>query len=391
MIENRFHHLLPVEHELGDLARGAAMPLVAGVDAGQGLRRLFERREPEQPFAAGQKRARTGMLHDRRLAARQVAQRAIADPGVLELHARRLGAAEFPARAADVGAVQLGRARRIGRVPDVPAVALEQAPVLGVRHEGMARRETGRRRPIVHVLRVIAEVERQLQPRAGHLRQRNVVQERHALVVLVADALAVGDPLVAPPARDGRERRARGLVGVRPFLETDRRPDVDPGDAAVRKQRAGGADRLTGREIDVVSGDAQLSGADPELEQARIDVHQGGTAEACEELLIDAVVEIQEEVGGTEDPPCVGFGQPGVLEGRRARLLETDDRLAAKTVVIEPPDEAVETVAIPFAVAGRIVALEPVHVAADAAERLRVLHVHPEMPAQIRGIDDVMR
>src|SRR2546422_10232732 len=76
--------------------------------------------EAEHSLAVGQVRAWAGVLHHDRLPARQVAQRAIADPRVLEFHARRLGTAELAARLLNVSAVRLGAAGNLARVSHPP-------------------------------------------------------------------------------------------------------------------------------------------------------------------------------------------------------------------------------------------------------------------------------
>ena len=68
-----------------------------------------------------------------------------------------------------------------------------------------------------------------------------------------------------------------------------------------RKQRARRPHGLAGREIDVVIGNPQLSRAHPELEQARIDVHEGGPFEARQQIGLDGVIEIQQQIGVAED------------------------------------------------------------------------------------------
>src|SRR3989454_8092644 len=78
----------------GNVTGRAAMACVVAGDALQRLDRLGERGEAKHSLAVGQVRAWAGVLHHDRLPARQVAQRAIADPRVLEFHARRLGRSE---------------------------------------------------------------------------------------------------------------------------------------------------------------------------------------------------------------------------------------------------------------------------------------------------------
>src|SRR5438876_6455611 len=109
------------------------------------------------------------MLNDDRLSAGQVAQRPVADPGVLELHARRLRAAELAARALDVGAIGLRAARDLPREPDTPAVMLEALPVLSV--------------AIVHV-------QRKLERLARVARQLRKLKKRQPFRVLAQDGLA---------------------------------------------------------------------------------------------------------------------------------------------------------------------------------------------------------
>src|SRR5439155_23034305 len=105
------------------------MPLVVRVDGVQCTDGLRQRREPKQALPAGQIGARTGMLHDRRFPAREVAQRSVADPRALEFHAGRLGATELAARRPDVGAVVFGAARNLPGIADTLAVMLEPRAV----------------------------------------------------------------------------------------------------------------------------------------------------------------------------------------------------------------------------------------------------------------------
>src|SRR2546422_5383825 len=116
----------------GNVTGRTAMACVVAGDALQPLDRLGERGEAEHSLAVGQVRAWAGVLHHDRLPARQVAQRAIADPRVLEFHARRLGTAELAARLLNVSAVRLGAPGNLARVPHPPPVALKGRPVCRV-------------------------------------------------------------------------------------------------------------------------------------------------------------------------------------------------------------------------------------------------------------------
>src|SRR5262249_47317425 len=137
-----------------------------------------------------------------------------------------------------------------------------------------------------------AQVERQLQLLAGPAGEVRERQEGDALVVVVADLLAVGDPRLLPrlagppPTGDRGEGRAAGVAGVRPAVQANRRAGVQPEQAAVREPRRGCPDRLADGEVEVVAAHTDLAGADPELEQARVDVHQGRAAEAGEQARV---------------------------------------------------------------------------------------------------------
>src|SRR5262245_39114878 len=83
---------------LDERARQAALAVVVGRDGLEAAHGLREIAEAQQPGVLGQDGARARVLNDRGPAAREVAERPIADPGVLELHAGWFDAAEFAAR-----------------------------------------------------------------------------------------------------------------------------------------------------------------------------------------------------------------------------------------------------------------------------------------------------
>ena len=244
---------------------------------------------------------------------------------------------------------------------------------------------------IVDGRRMIAEVQRQFQAVLRHSREGDEVEKRDPLVVLVTDAVPIGDPFIGPPARDRREGRAGGVVRVRPCFHAHRRPDVHPGKAAVRKPRLRRSNRFAGREIQVVAGDPQLAGAHPELEEAGIDIHERGPLEAREQIGIDRMIEIQQQIGVAENRPRCRLRHPGVLQRAGAGLLKAEDDLLAQAVSLQAPDKAVQMSGITLAIARGMEPFEPVDIAADAEQRLRVLHVHPEMTTQVRGVHDVVR
>src|SRR5213079_742541 len=146
------------------------MTPVIAVDGLQGRDRLGERGEAKHSLAVGQVRAWAGVLHHDRLPARQVAQRAIADPRVLEFHARRLGTAELTARLLNVSAVRLGAAGKLARVSHPPPVALEVGPVrcvlLGLLEAPLALRIA------------VEEVQRELERLARVAREIDEIEKR---------------------------------------------------------------------------------------------------------------------------------------------------------------------------------------------------------------------
>src|SRR2546426_8173477 len=111
------------------------------------------------------------MLHDRWFSACEVAQRPVADPRVLEFHARQLGAAELAARPLEVRAVRFGAARDLSRVAYPPAVLLEALPILRI-FVSQVQRELER------LARVTGELQ---EPKEGHALR---VFSQHGLPVL---------------------------------------------------------------------------------------------------------------------------------------------------------------------------------------------------------------
>src|SRR2546430_16715864 len=65
---------------------------------------------------------------------------------------------------------------------------------------------------------------------------------------------------------------------------------------AVREPCRRGSDGLADGEIDVVGGDAELPGADPQLCQPRVNVHQSRATGTGEHAWVDRVVKVQHEV-----------------------------------------------------------------------------------------------
>src|SRR5262245_25014064 len=97
-VEDRGEGRRGVKVRFGERPRGLALTLVVGGHRGERFDRLVERGEAEQAFSTREEGARAGVLDDRGLARGEVAQRPVADPRVLERHARRFRAAELTAR-----------------------------------------------------------------------------------------------------------------------------------------------------------------------------------------------------------------------------------------------------------------------------------------------------
>src|SRR5207248_2376799 len=97
-VQHVLQYLFGIEPGLCDPPRRPAMQLVFGVNRRKRRGRFACSGKPKHAFAVRQIRAWPGILYDDRLAARQVADRPIADPGVLGSHVKRLGATELAAR-----------------------------------------------------------------------------------------------------------------------------------------------------------------------------------------------------------------------------------------------------------------------------------------------------
>src|SRR5947208_5524291 len=97
-VQNSFRHLFGIEVGFRDLARGPAMPVIAGVDGLKTVGRFLKRLETKHSSSVGQERAWPGVLHHHGFAAREVTHSAIADPGGLQFDAGRLRATELAAR-----------------------------------------------------------------------------------------------------------------------------------------------------------------------------------------------------------------------------------------------------------------------------------------------------
>src|SRR5437660_7143106 len=117
------------EHVLRETPCRARGGGVVGLDGAQRIGGLVERGEEAETVRRRQMLLRPRRLDDARTAAREVADRPVAHPAGPRLHVRRLRAAELAARALDVGAERLRRARDHPRLGEPPAVRREQRAV----------------------------------------------------------------------------------------------------------------------------------------------------------------------------------------------------------------------------------------------------------------------
>src|SRR5689334_5496420 len=81
-------NFLRVEALLGEAPRQLALVFVIRGDLIETTRGLVEIVKTEDPRIVGENPARPGVLHDRGFAAGEITERAIADPRVLQSHAR---------------------------------------------------------------------------------------------------------------------------------------------------------------------------------------------------------------------------------------------------------------------------------------------------------------
>src|SRR3989441_5507436 len=130
LAEDLSEDLLGVEVRDRDLPGGAAMPLVIAIDGVERGGGLLERREPEHALPMGEVGTRPRVLDHRGLPAREIAHRAVAHPGVLELDEDGLRAAPLSPGALNVGLIPLRGARDVARVADAPVRSEEHTSEL---------------------------------------------------------------------------------------------------------------------------------------------------------------------------------------------------------------------------------------------------------------------
>src|SRR5205809_5138102 len=139
--------------------------------------------------------------------------------------------------------------------------------------------------------------------------------------------------------------------------------------AAIGSPPAWFAHVLANREVRVMWRDGQLAPGDPELEQARIDVHQRGASKTCEQGWANGVVEVQQQVRPLED----GFRFLAVridvarwqLGRRRLGIRPEDEEFGAQTVPLHPLAELGQRRGISIGPARGSKAFQPIYVATE--------------------------
>src|SRR5207247_2517503 len=184
----------------------------------------FERRESKDPLALRIYAGKARILDHHRLAHRQVAGAAAAEPTAVCRHIGLFRDRPLAARAGDVVAVAIHRRRTLDSLDYAPAFAGDL----------VARRRTG---------------ERDLERRRHVPRQRHETTE---LYVLPAIDLAAErwQRRLRLPRHYGREAPRRRVEGERPIIERDRLAGHLPVDPAARDDARRIIDRLRHREVD---------------------------------------------------------------------------------------------------------------------------------------------
>src|SRR6266404_821086 len=129
LFQQSLDDIFRIEILLHQRASELAMFRIIGRYSLEALYRLIETRKAKQSSIIWQESAGAGVLNDGGLAARQVAERPIADPCVLQSHARRLDAAKLTERLLYVFLVPPWSSRYGPGVPYLPAMPAKQGPV----------------------------------------------------------------------------------------------------------------------------------------------------------------------------------------------------------------------------------------------------------------------
>ena len=229
---------------------------------------------------------------------------------------------------------------------------------------------------------------------SGQARQLGKLEEGDAFRVFIS-LLFVNNPIVRIPNGDRRERLGTWIKLVRPALQTNRRLDVIPIQTAIGDFAAGLADILANGEVEIVSRHSQLLPADPELQQPRIDIDQRGASKACQQPGGDGIVEIYQHVSPLEDRLGFGLGHVEVAPRRFdrgvVRVNEINYAFSAQAILLHPSAKRGQCGGVLFRVALGAKTFQPVHLATQLPQPLRVLHINPPVPAAFGKVHHIVR
>ena len=196
------------------------------------------------------------MLNDGGLAARQVAEGAVAHPRGLKGDVRGLRTAELATRSADVGAVVFRGRGHLPGLSKPPAGRLHLPPV---------------------VLVVLREAHRELE--SSRCPRRELLVFREGNVLLLVDCPSPELEFTSPPVGDCRIGRGRLHRGWRPLGQENGRRRIVPAEAAVGEAGGRGPDGLADGEVNVVRCEPDVAPGHPDLQQPWVSVDQRRASE----------------------------------------------------------------------------------------------------------------
>src|SRR6266487_1901734 len=142
----------------------------------------------------------------------------------------------------------------------------------------------------------------------------------------------------------------------------------------------------------IVRRDGELSRTHPVLKQPRVDIHQRRAPCAREQSRVDRVVEVQQQVRpshhGLSLRPCAAYEAEGGGASFLIRVERVEQRLPLEPEALHPLEEARKYICFARWIRRWLEVLEPIDLASEAAQRLDVLHVHPEVAAALREVGD---
>ena len=243
----------------------------------------------------------------------------------------------------------------------------------------------------------IEQVQGELERLARMAGEIHELEKRNSLRVVEQDGLPVPvhlQPARRGPAGDGREGVGPALVGHGPLIDADGRTDMDPRQTTIGEPRRGRSHGLACGQVAIVRGHGELAGADPELQQPRVDVHERGAPGAREQARVDRVMKVQHQIGASQQRlrlgPRLSDEAWGRVAASRVAVERVQQRLTLEPESLHPLQEGREHLGRPRGIAGRAQLLQPVDVAPQALQAQGVLQVHPEVAATVGEAGDLV-